>query len=77
MNRHMTTAYSNEIDSQNLKDPDPGSGSEIRDPDPGSGSGLKQTGSETHKDFKTKLNIQKIVVLQDLSQSRSYFSGNS
>ena len=34
MNRHMTTAYSNEIDSQNLKDPDPGSGSEIRDPDP-------------------------------------------
>ena len=36
MNRHITTAYSNEIDSQNLKDPDPGSGSEIRirDPDP-------------------------------------------
>ena len=34
MNRHMTTAYSNEIDLQNLKDPDPGSGSEIRDPDP-------------------------------------------
>ena len=34
MNRHMTTAYSNEIDSQNLKDPDPGFGSEIRDPDP-------------------------------------------
>ena len=37
MNQHMTTAYSNEIDSQNLKDPDQGSGSEIRDPDPRSG----------------------------------------
>ena len=34
MNRHMTTAHSNEIDSQILIDQDPGSGSEIRDPDP-------------------------------------------
>ena len=38
MNRHMTTAYSNEIDSQNLKirirDPGSGSGIRIRDPDP-------------------------------------------
>ena len=32
MNRHMTTAHSNEIDSQFLIHLDPGSGSEIRDP---------------------------------------------
>ena len=37
MNRHMTTAHSNEIDSQILIDQDPGSGSEIRDPGPRSG----------------------------------------
>ena len=30
----MTTANFNKVDLQNLKDPDPGSGSEIRDPDP-------------------------------------------
>ena len=30
-NRHMTTAHSNEIDSQFLIDLDPGSGSEIQD----------------------------------------------
>ena len=44
MNRHMTTAHSNEIDSQILIDQDPGSGSEIRDPDPGSGSGFFENG---------------------------------
>ena len=32
MNRHMTIAHSNGIDSQILIDLDPGSGSEIRDP---------------------------------------------
>ena len=42
MNRHMTTAHSNEIDSQILIDKDPGSGSEIRDP--GSGSGFFENG---------------------------------
>ena len=44
MNRHMTTAHSNEIDSQIFIDQDPGSGSEIRDPDPGSGSSFFEIG---------------------------------
>ena len=72
MNRHITTAYSNEIDSQNLKDPDPGSGSEIRDP--GSdfeirirnwGSGLLKTGiriqirSETDRIRNTDIKCHK------------------
>ena len=41
MNQHMTTTYSNKIDSQNLKDLDPGSRSEIRDPDQRSRSEIR------------------------------------
>ena len=37
----MTTANFNEIDLQNLKDPDPGSRSEIRDPDQRSRSEIR------------------------------------
>ena len=66
MNRHMTTAHSNEIDSQILIDQDPGSGSEIRDPDPD--PGFFKTGirirSETDRIRNTGNNTLFLWVLQ-------------
>ena len=60
MNRHMTIAHSNGIDSQILIDLDPGSGSEIRYPgseirDPR--SGIRGLGSEV-RDPRFGIRIQ-------------------